>query len=162
MCYVILLQSELDCKNDQVFSPLVDDNNCTHTLQMIDHVLLYIFLQVTIDVPDTQGRTSPVREGHTIVRETKDGLLNIKALLFLCLWYVFSAGTLFSNKYILSNLLANPTFLGESSTSVLSVLTIDLTLTTTFPFSCVTSNNMMVNIYKMATRFQAALLFMTI
>ena len=43
MCYVILLPSELDRKNDQVFSPLVDDNNCTHTLQMIDHVLLYSY-----------------------------------------------------------------------------------------------------------------------
>lgn len=56
---------------------------------------------------------SPAKQGHTLVRESKHGLMNIKAMMFLCLWYLFSAGTLFSNKYILSSLHSNPTMLGK-------------------------------------------------
>ncbi|XP_065163807.1 solute carrier family 35 member E2A-like [Atheta coriaria] len=40
------------------------------------------------------------------------GLLNIRAITFLLLWYIFSGCTLFLNKYILTYLNGNPTVLG--------------------------------------------------
>ena len=45
----------------------------------------------------------------------KLGLLNVRAFVFLLLWYFFSFCTLFLNKYILSTLKGDPTLLGEMS-----------------------------------------------
>ncbi|XP_041377214.1 solute carrier family 35 member E2A-like [Gigantopelta aegis] len=42
----------------------------------------------------------------------KLGLLNVRAFVFLLLWYFFSFCTLFLNKYILSTLKGDPTLLG--------------------------------------------------
>ncbi|GLH00807.1 Solute carrier family 35 member E2B [Gryllus bimaculatus] len=47
--------------------------------------------------------------------ETKEGLLNCRAMFFLILWYFFSGCTLFLNKYILSYMKGDPTVLGEST-----------------------------------------------
>lgn len=51
-----------------------------------------------------------------IVRKDDDdeklGLLNIRAFFFLILWYIFSAFTLFLNKYILTTLKGDPAVLG--------------------------------------------------
>jgi hypothetical protein len=47
-----------------------------------------------------------------LTNDTKGGLFNPRALLFLTLWYVFSGCTLFLNKYILSYMEGNPTILG--------------------------------------------------
>lgn len=44
---------------------------------------------------------------------TKGGLFNPRAMLFLTLWYVFSGCTLFLNKYILSYMEGDPTILGN-------------------------------------------------
>ncbi|CAL8090510.1 unnamed protein product [Orchesella dallaii] len=41
-----------------------------------------------------------------------DGLWNVRAFTFLILWYLFSGCTLFLNKYILTTLHGDPTFLG--------------------------------------------------
>lgn len=49
----------------------------------------------------------------TLVADTKTGLLNVRALVFLLLWYIFSGCTLFLNKYILTYLNGNPTVLGK-------------------------------------------------
>ncbi|KAF6017856.1 hypothetical protein EB796_023839 [Bugula neritina] len=46
---------------------------------------------------------------------------NFKALIYLVFWYMFSAGTLFSNKYILSYLDGNPSLLGCSQVCVTTV-----------------------------------------
>lgn len=43
------------------------------------------------------------------------GLLNIRAFLFLVLWYIFSGCTLFLNKYILSYMHGDPTVLGKKN-----------------------------------------------
>lgn len=43
----------------------------------------------------------------------RTGLNNIRALVFLLLWYLFSGCTLFLNKYILTYLNGNPTILGK-------------------------------------------------
>lgn len=48
-----------------------------------------------------------------LTNDTKGGLLNPRALLFLTLWYVFSGCTLFLNKYILSYMEGDPTILGK-------------------------------------------------
>lgn len=48
-----------------------------------------------------------------LTNDTKGGLFNPRALLFLTLWYVFSGCTLFLNKYILSYMEGDPTILGE-------------------------------------------------
>ncbi|XP_072758053.1 solute carrier family 35 member E2A [Anoplolepis gracilipes] len=47
-----------------------------------------------------------------LTSDTKGGLFNSRALLFLTLWYVFSGCTLFLNKYILSYMEGDPTILG--------------------------------------------------
>lgn len=44
--------------------------------------------------------------------QLKNGLYKVAAFT-LILWYLFSAGTLFLNKYILSFLGGEPTLLGE-------------------------------------------------
>ncbi|XP_064611452.1 solute carrier family 35 member E2A-like [Liolophura sinensis] len=54
----------------------------------------------------------------------KQGLCNIRAIFFLILWYLFSACTLFLNKYILSTLKGEPTLLG----------TMQMVMTTVFGF----------------------------
>lgn len=41
------------------------------------------------------------------------GLLNLRAVIFLLLWYIFSGCTLFLNKYILTYMNGNPTLLGN-------------------------------------------------
>ena len=41
------------------------------------------------------------------------GLMNVRAMSFLILWYFFSFCTLFLNKYILSTLKGDPTLLGK-------------------------------------------------
>lgn len=41
------------------------------------------------------------------------GLFNVRAFIFLALWYLFSGCTLFLNKYILTYLNGNPTILGK-------------------------------------------------
>lgn len=41
-----------------------------------------------------------------------DGLWNVRAFTFLILWYLFSGCTLFLNKYIMTTLHGDPTFLG--------------------------------------------------
>lgn len=48
-----------------------------------------------------------------LTSDTKGGLFNSRALLFLTLWYVFSGCTLFLNKYILSYMEGDPTILGK-------------------------------------------------
>jgi hypothetical protein len=45
---------------------------------------------------------------------SKEGLLNVRAIFFLVLWYFFSGCTLFLNKYILSYMKGDPTILGTS------------------------------------------------
>lgn len=45
--------------------------------------------------------------------DSKSGLLSIRAIIFLLLWYLFSGCTLFLNKYILTYLNGNPTVLGK-------------------------------------------------
>ncbi|KAK3105197.1 hypothetical protein FSP39_019558 [Pinctada imbricata] len=44
--------------------------------------------------------------------DEKAGLLSVRACLFLILWYIFSAFTLFLNKYILATLKGDPAVLG--------------------------------------------------
>ena len=49
-----------------------------------------------------------------IFAHSKMGLLNVRAIIFLLLWYFFSGCTLFLNKYILTYLDGNPAILGKS------------------------------------------------
>jgi len=42
----------------------------------------------------------------------REGLWNVRAIVFLLLWYLFSACTLFLNKYIMTTLHGDPTLLG--------------------------------------------------
>uniref|UniRef100_A0ABD2WQ43 Sugar phosphate transporter domain-containing protein n=1 Tax=Trichogramma kaykai TaxID=54128 RepID=A0ABD2WQ43_9HYME len=47
-----------------------------------------------------------------LASDTKGGLANPRAILFLVLWYIFSGFTLFLNKYILTYMQGDPTVLG--------------------------------------------------
>lgn len=52
---------------------------------------------------------------------SKEGLLNVRAIFFLVLWYFFSGCTLFLNKYILSYMKGDPTVLGMSAECFLHI-----------------------------------------
>lgn len=54
------------------------------------------------------------KEDIELVSDQKLGLLSVRAIVFLLLWYVFSGCTLFLNKYILKYLNGNPWVLGKS------------------------------------------------
>ncbi|CAG0890616.1 unnamed protein product [Darwinula stevensoni] len=58
----------------------------------------------------TQRRSHP--EVIPIDMKEDQGLWNVRAMLFLCLWYFFSFCTLFLNKYILTDMKGDPTILG--------------------------------------------------
>lgn len=60
---------------------------------------------------DRENTNPSGTEAHDIQR--KGGLFNVAAFTALIVWYIFSAGTLFLNKYILSFLGGDPTLLGE-------------------------------------------------
>lgn len=55
---------------------------------------------------------SPDSDSDLLPDDATSGLFNIRALVFLGLWYFFSFCTLFLNKYILSTLKGDPTLLG--------------------------------------------------
>ncbi|XP_068905035.1 solute carrier family 35 member E2A-like isoform X1 [Tenebrio molitor] len=60
-----------------------------------------------------QENNVPVKKEKLIeVDNHKAGLANLRAIVFLLLWYFFSGCTLFLNKYILTYLNGNPTVLG--------------------------------------------------
>lgn len=54
----------------------------------------------------------PRKESDPVLLHKRKGLLNVRAIVFLLLWYIFSGCTLFLNKYILTYLNGNPTVLG--------------------------------------------------
>ncbi|XP_063229505.1 solute carrier family 35 member E2A-like isoform X2 [Bacillus rossius redtenbacheri] len=54
----------------------------------------------------------PLKPDPDSVPPSKEGLLNVRAMFFLVLWYLFSGCTLFLNKYILSFMNGDPTILG--------------------------------------------------
>ncbi|XP_076451424.1 solute carrier family 35 member E2A-like [Babylonia areolata] len=78
---------------------------------------------VTTMTSDTKGKTQLVRRQSHKEKE-KTGLRDIRAFSFLVLWYIFSAFTLFLNKYILSTLRGDPMLLGA----------MQMVMTTTFGF----------------------------
>ncbi|CAB0037694.1 unnamed protein product [Trichogramma brassicae] len=51
-----------------------------------------------------------------LASDTKGGLANPRAILFLVLWYIFSGFTLFLNKYILTYMQGDPTVLESRNT----------------------------------------------
>lgn len=69
-----------------------------------------------------KNESNGLQKGKDLKREVisiveapkKKGLLNLRALTFLLLWYFFSGCTLFLNKHILTSLNGNPTVLGKT------------------------------------------------
>lgn len=71
---------------------------------------------VSHDSAQPKQHTDHARKREDVIvltSDTKGGLFNPRALLFLTLWYVFSGCTLFLNKYILSYMEGDPTILGK-------------------------------------------------
>lgn len=68
-----------------------------------------------VDMSLERAKLTPATRS-IIVRKEDDmesqGLMNVRAMSFLILWYFFSFCTLFLNKYILSTLKGDPTLLG--------------------------------------------------
>ncbi|XP_046396010.1 solute carrier family 35 member E2A-like isoform X1 [Ischnura elegans] len=63
--------------------------------------------------PERTRRSSFVKsDREDMVTNDSKGLLNIRAIFFLVLWYFFSGCTLFLNKYILSYMHGDPAVLG--------------------------------------------------
>ena len=68
-------------------------------------------LSLSQDPPTTMTFTQQVKEEVCLIKDsaedgiktiTREGLQHPRAVIFLLLWYIFSAGTIFLNKYILS------------------------------------------------------------
>lgn len=77
----------------------------------------YKSYDVSSAVDDTSYKKNLISINDPVPRtahrnDTKEGLLNVRALFFLVLWYVFSGCTLFLNKYILHYLRGEPIILG--------------------------------------------------
>ncbi|RZC39436.1 TPT and/or UAA domain containing protein [Asbolus verrucosus] len=70
--------------------------------------------QINVSPNDVKAENNiPVKkEKLADVDNHKTGLANLRAIIFLLLWYFFSGCTLFLNKYILTYLNGNPTVLG--------------------------------------------------
>ena len=71
-----------------------------------------LYLENSMDVVRTNSGTK-----HIVKKQETDdeklGLCNARAFFFLILWYIFSAFTLFLNKYILATLKGDPAVLGK-------------------------------------------------
>lgn len=70
------------------------------------------YVQITSNTCNQNEVISNKKENEQIITNNKTGLRNIRAIVFLLLWYIFSGCTLFLNKYILTYLNGNPTMLG--------------------------------------------------
>ena len=57
------------------------------------------------------------QSGGHVMSIAREGLQHPRAVFFMVLWYIFSAGTLFLNKYILSYQKFNPYLLCKYSAS---------------------------------------------
>ncbi|XP_067946073.1 solute carrier family 35 member E2A-like [Watersipora subatra] len=117
---VLVKNSEYDEASSETYESVGDS--------ISDSVTTSSYHTVSIAIAEP---SSPKHETH--VKHTKNDLLNVKALSFLCLWYLFSAGTLFSNKYILSTLNSNPSVLGCSqilTTSICGYMQLNLCTST--------------------------------
>lgn len=68
-----------------------------------------------------QKRLDNDSEPRSVVIERQGGLANHFVLLLLFLWYLFSAFTLYTNKYIVTNRKADPTLVGTSQMIVTSL-----------------------------------------
>ena len=64
--------------------------------------------------------TSIIINRKNETEDEKRGLMNVRALTFLVLWYIFSFCTLFLNKYILTTLGGDATLLGKYLSSALT------------------------------------------
>ena len=64
---------------------------------------------------------SEIGDVRSVVIERQGGLANRFVLLLLILWYLFSALTLFTNKYIVTTRKADPTVIGKLLFSKLSL-----------------------------------------
>ena len=65
-----------------------------------------------VDYHNPNSVTSKTTDARSIVIERQGGLANKFVLSLVLLWYFFSALTLYTNKYIVSNGKADPTLVG--------------------------------------------------
>lgn len=83
------------------------------------------YMQVALETEDLSANllsqskpymenVSKKRDEIILTSNSKGGLANPRAFLFLILWYIFSGCTLFLNKYILSYMEGDPTILGNT------------------------------------------------
>lgn len=70
-----------------------------------------LYLENSMDAIRTNSGTKHIVKKHE--DDEKLGLCNVRAFFFLILWYIFSAFTLFLNKYILATLKGDPAVLGK-------------------------------------------------
>lgn len=72
-----------------------------------------MYLENSLDAVRTNtGTNKHIVRKLSVDDDEKLGLCNIRAFFFLILWYIFSAFTLFLNKYILATLKGDPAVLG--------------------------------------------------
>jgi hypothetical protein len=68
------------------------------------------------EINQTQNNSEETQLNHSnVIIERHGGMYNTQVLVILITWYIISALTLFSNKYILTVYKGNTTFLGKFS-----------------------------------------------
>jgi hypothetical protein len=73
-----------------------------------------MYLENSLDAVRTNtGTNKHIVRKQSVDDDEKLGLFNVRAFFFLILWYIFSAFTLFLNKYILATLKGDPAVLGK-------------------------------------------------
>ena len=112
--------------NDQKTTLLNDDEKAENQniIYRKYRRLISIFTRVYQQIADQNGDdTHNKNEVHlkSVVIEKRGGLKNKFVLTLLLLWYFCSAVTLYSNKYIITTRKVDPTLIGKSNQSQLSM-----------------------------------------
>ncbi len=82
--------------------------------QLIDADKMYDHQMIPVEPPQ-RVRTKSEND-DPVFPDAALGLYSVRAFMFLILWYIFSAFTLFLNKYILTTLPGDPTMLSKLRT----------------------------------------------
>jgi solute carrier family 35 protein E2 len=94
------------------------NNNFNHKIKHIDSLIKDEFKELrhafeeNDDLDDFHNKNERKNGQESVVIERQGGLTNKFVLLLLFLWYLFSGFTLYTNKYIVSNKIADPFLIG--------------------------------------------------
>lgn len=102
------------------------NNNLNHKIKHLDSFIKDEFKELrhafeeNDDIDDFHNKNETKNNQESVVIERQGGLTNKFVLFLLFLWYLFSGFTLYTNKYIVSNKIADPFLIGTLQMCVTS------------------------------------------